>query len=218
MRPNVLAVAVDCYAGDRGDETPHRVTCGDQLVEILAVVDQWRTPDHRYFKVRTAADETCTLRQDVQSGGWGADGVGAERPQTRRRFACYTVAHPPPYNRRFDMDRSEVVQIVDEYMHALRSGDYSAVRFSSDVRFLGPLMNSPIEGKENVIQLLTEVSEGVSDVRVSEHVIESSKACSLSDFETTSGEVLPILDYFEIGEKGISYIRPFFDPRPLIKE
>ncbi len=69
MCPAVLAVAVDCSAGARGDETPRRFTREDQLVEILAVVDQWRTPDHRYFRVRTA-DETCTLRQDVRSGAW----------------------------------------------------------------------------------------------------------------------------------------------------
>ncbi len=55
--------------GTQGDETPHRVNRGDQLVEILAVVARWRTPDHRYFRVRTA-EETCTLRQDVTSGGW----------------------------------------------------------------------------------------------------------------------------------------------------
>ncbi len=66
---DALAVAVDCSAGSRGDETPRRFTRGDQLVEILAVVAQWRTPDHRYFRVRTA-EETCTLRQDVRSGGW----------------------------------------------------------------------------------------------------------------------------------------------------
>jgi len=66
---DALAVAVDCYAGHRGDETPHRFTRGDQRVEILAVVVQWRTPDHRDFRVRTA-DESCTLRQDVTSGGW----------------------------------------------------------------------------------------------------------------------------------------------------
>ncbi len=69
MRPNVLAVAVDSYAGAQGDETPRRFTRRDQLVDILAVVAQWRTPDHRYFRVRTA-DETCTLRQEVMSGGW----------------------------------------------------------------------------------------------------------------------------------------------------
>ncbi len=67
---DALAVAVDCYAGSRGDETPRRFTRGDQFVEILAVVAQWRTPDHRYFKVATATEETYTLRQDVTSGGW----------------------------------------------------------------------------------------------------------------------------------------------------
>ncbi len=66
---DALAVAVDCYAGARGDETPRRFTRGDRFVEILAVVARWRTPDHRYFRVRTA-EETCMLRQDVTSGGW----------------------------------------------------------------------------------------------------------------------------------------------------
>ena len=66
---DALAVAVDCYAGHRGDETPRRFTRGDLRIEILTVVEQWRTPDHRYFMVRTA-EETCTLGQGVTSGGW----------------------------------------------------------------------------------------------------------------------------------------------------
>ena len=64
------AVAVDCYAGYRGEETPRRFTLENELVEIRMVVDQWRTLDHRYFKVRTAASESYTLRQDVRSGMW----------------------------------------------------------------------------------------------------------------------------------------------------
>ena len=71
-----LAVAVDCYAGSRGEETPRRFTLENQLVEIQAIVDQWRTPDHRYFRVRTTASETYTLRQDVKSGVWELTGVG----------------------------------------------------------------------------------------------------------------------------------------------
>ncbi len=65
-----IAVAVDCYAGARGEETPRRFTVESQVVEIRTVVEQWRTPDHRYFKVRTAASEIYTLRQDVRSGVW----------------------------------------------------------------------------------------------------------------------------------------------------
>ena len=56
--------------GTRGEETPRRFTVENQIVEIRTVVDQWRTPDHRYFKVRTAASESYTLRQDVRSGVW----------------------------------------------------------------------------------------------------------------------------------------------------
>ena len=83
MRPNVLTVAVDCYAGHRGDETPRCITRGDQRVEVLAVMDQWRAPDHRYLRVRTA-DETCTLRQDVTSGGWELTGLERCLPVERR--------------------------------------------------------------------------------------------------------------------------------------
>ena len=73
---DALAVAVNCYAGARGEETPRRFTFENQLVEIHEVVDQWRTPDHRYFKVKTAAGETYTLRQDVSSGAWELTEVG----------------------------------------------------------------------------------------------------------------------------------------------
>ena len=67
---DALAVAVDCYAGSRGEETRRRFRLEDRLIEIEAVVDQWRTLDHRYFRVSTAAGESYTLRQDVRSGVW----------------------------------------------------------------------------------------------------------------------------------------------------
>ena len=67
---DALAVAVECYAGARDGETPRRFRLGDRLIEIEAVVDRWRTPEHRYFKVSTGAREIYTLRQDVRSGTW----------------------------------------------------------------------------------------------------------------------------------------------------
>ena len=70
-----FAVAVDCYAGGRGEETPRRFTLEDRLVEIKEIVEQWRTPDHRYFRVRTVASESYTLRHDVKSGAWELTGV-----------------------------------------------------------------------------------------------------------------------------------------------
>jgi len=116
------------------------------------------------------------------------------------------------------MERSKIAKLINDYMDALRDGDYSLVRFSPNVRFLGPLMNSPIEGKSKVVEFLADVSKGVKDIRVRQHIIEGETVCVLIEFETVKGTVLPILDYIQIGEDGISYIQPFFDPRPLIEE
>jgi hypothetical protein len=115
------------------------------------------------------------------------------------------------------MDREEIIRLIEDYMAALRSGDYSSVRFSQSVNFLGPLMDSPIEGKSKVVEFLIGVSEGVKDVRVQKHIVDGSTACVLIKYETTNGDVLPILDYFQFDEEGISHIQPFFDPRPLIE-
>ena len=77
---DTLAVAVECYAGYRGEETPRRFTLEGQLVEVEAVVDRWRTPEYRGFKVSTATGETCTLRQDVRSGAWEVTEVEGSAP------------------------------------------------------------------------------------------------------------------------------------------
>ncbi len=58
-----------------GEETPRRFTFENRLVEIRTVVDQWRTSDHRYFRVRTSASESYTLRHHVKSGVWELTGV-----------------------------------------------------------------------------------------------------------------------------------------------
>ena len=63
-------IAVECYAGYRGEQTPRRFTLGERTFEIDDVVDQWLAPDHRYFKVRTADGEVCILRHDVASARW----------------------------------------------------------------------------------------------------------------------------------------------------
>ena len=54
-------------------------------MEILAIVDQWRTPDHRHRKVRISTGETYTLRQDVTSEVWELTDVnrGAPRGSTQ---------------------------------------------------------------------------------------------------------------------------------------
>jgi hypothetical protein len=80
-----FAVAVECYAGHRGEETPRRFRLGDRSVEVQEVIDRWLAPDHRYFKVRTE-DGIYVLRHGATSGDWAIttfDGA-APRPASSR--------------------------------------------------------------------------------------------------------------------------------------
>jgi hypothetical protein len=70
MDNDELCIAVECYAGYRGDETPLRFRLGDRLIEVAEVVDRWLAPDHRYFKVRTSEGERYILRSDTTTGVW----------------------------------------------------------------------------------------------------------------------------------------------------
>ena len=70
MSDQVIPVAVDCYVGYCGEETPRRFRLGDHLVEVHEVVDRWPAPDYCYFKIKTATGETYILRHVVKSGAW----------------------------------------------------------------------------------------------------------------------------------------------------
>ena len=63
-------VAVECYAGYRGEQTPRAFGIGDRRIAIAQVLDQWLAPDHRYFKVADAGGSIYILRHDVSSGRW----------------------------------------------------------------------------------------------------------------------------------------------------
>lgn len=63
-------VAVECYAGYRGEETPRRFRVGMHQIEVSQVVDAWMTPDHRYFKVRDPDGRDYVLRHNVGADRW----------------------------------------------------------------------------------------------------------------------------------------------------
>lgn len=70
MNDTQILVAVSCYAGYRGEETPEHFFIKERQIRIVEVIDRWLAPDHRYFKVR--ADDTATyiLRHDIATGIW----------------------------------------------------------------------------------------------------------------------------------------------------
>ena len=76
----LFQVAVECYAGYRGEQTPRRFRLHERTFDIDAVVDQWLAPDHRYFKVRTTSGELGILRHDVLADRWELFRRDLQRP------------------------------------------------------------------------------------------------------------------------------------------
>jgi hypothetical protein len=66
----LLTVAVECYAGHRGEETPRALQLGDRRLSVVEVLDQWLAPEHRYFKLRAEDGDIYLVRHDVQADRW----------------------------------------------------------------------------------------------------------------------------------------------------
>ena len=86
--PGLLPVAVECYAGYRGEETPRRFGLAEAKIEVAEVVDCWLAPEHRYFKVRDRDGDLYILRNDVASERW-------ELTFFRRRATGAEPSSPP---------------------------------------------------------------------------------------------------------------------------
>ena len=61
---------VSCYAGHRGEETPQRFFLDHRDVEVVAIIDRWIAPDHRYFKCQGSDGNVYILRHDVEEERW----------------------------------------------------------------------------------------------------------------------------------------------------
>jgi hypothetical protein len=74
-----FSVAVECYAGHRGEQTPRILTIGDRRVTVAEVVDAWLAPDYRNFKLRGTDGDTYLVRHDERSNTWELTMFRAER-------------------------------------------------------------------------------------------------------------------------------------------
>ena len=65
-----MTIAVECYAGYRGDQEPRAFTIGSRRLEVVSVEDRWSGPDYRYFRVAASDGDTYVLRHDEGTDVW----------------------------------------------------------------------------------------------------------------------------------------------------
>ena len=57
---------VECYAGHRGDEEPRWLWIDGERVEVVEILERWREPGARFFRVRAGDGKSYLL---VHEGG-----------------------------------------------------------------------------------------------------------------------------------------------------
>jgi hypothetical protein len=75
----LLNVNVECYAGHRGEQTPRTLILGDRRIAVAEVLDSWRAPEYRCFKLKGADGDTYLVRHDERSDTWELTMFRAER-------------------------------------------------------------------------------------------------------------------------------------------
>ncbi len=70
-------IQVECYAGEKADETPRRFTWQGEIIEVDEVLDRWYQVESRpewpradYFKVRGRDGSDYLLKHDLESDEW----------------------------------------------------------------------------------------------------------------------------------------------------
>lgn len=71
--------SVQSYAGYRGDQEPRSFDLGQLRVDVLEITEQWKSPTHRYFKVRVKSRQFYILRHYEPADAWEATPLAANR-------------------------------------------------------------------------------------------------------------------------------------------
>ena len=73
----LIPIHVECYAGNKADETPRWLRWEERLIEIGEVLDRWYQVENQpewpradYFKGRGVDQREYLLKHDLESDEW----------------------------------------------------------------------------------------------------------------------------------------------------
>lgn len=115
-----------------------------------------------------------------------------------------------------ETERDATIDLITRYFNALVKGDFSDNLFTPDVTLFTPFMETPVIGKDTVIDALKEISQGVDDINILRFVVEGEFVCALIEFKSKNGVTVDMCDAYRILNGKLAKIRPYFDPRSLI--
>jgi len=115
------------------------------------------------------------------------------------------------------MTREQVITIVNQYIDAVKTRQFERLPFSDTITFQGPLHRKPLEGREAVEKFLHRITPVIEDIQITRYVVDGNDVFITLDYVTRFGDVVKIADYVRIEQGEIVHIRPYFDPKPLLR-
>ena len=116
------------------------------------------------------------------------------------------------------MDKEQYREILLTYFKAFGTGDFSQVKFSSNIQFLSPISQNTFDGVEAVVNFVSDVSTRVSEVNIISTTVDYPTASGVWQMKTTKGTLYTLNNFFHLDEQGIVYVWPMFDPKAIVDD
>lgn len=116
------------------------------------------------------------------------------------------------------MDKEQYRVILEDYFKAFKTGDFSEVKFSSEIQFLSPISQSTFDGVEAVTNFVSDVSTRVTEVNILSTTVDYPTASGVWQMKTTKGTLYTLNNFFRLDDQGIVYVWPMFDPKAIVDD
>ncbi len=116
------------------------------------------------------------------------------------------------------MDKEQYREILETYFKAFKTGDFSQVKFSSNIQFLSPISQKTFDGVEAVTNFVSDVSTRVTEVNILSTTVDYPTASGVWQMKTTKGTLYTLNNFFRLDEQGIVYVWPMFDPKAIVDD
>ncbi len=114
------------------------------------------------------------------------------------------------------LDKETYRGIIETYFRSFRTGDFSEVQFSSQIKFLSPISGITMDGREEVVRFLSGVATRVTAVNILSTAVDFPTASGVWQMTTTKGVQYTLHNFFRLDGEGLAYIWPMFDPKAVM--
>lgn len=225
LRSTDLARARGFYGGTLGLpivlETPELFVALAGATAVAVRGPDHRTPaGDRFDPFRVGLDHValgCASEADLDRVAAALDSARVPStgvtfdPVLQRRYVAFK--DPDGIAWEFYMAPNVAIEVVEQYLAALRSGQVDQVPCAPDVTFESPLAPR-VSGKDAVLKVLAGMLPVILGLTVRGHIAQGEYVATRFDLDTPFGPI-EVFDRFRVVNGLLAEIRPFYDPRTI---